>query len=304
MDHSITKPKTQRGKRAIEKKESKVIEDIKRTMIIRGGRTSQTIIDVFKNIYALKKPNAVMFQRKNILRPFEDQTSLEFFSQRNDASLLVFGSHSKKRPNNMVFGRFYDGHILDMAEFGLENFISMSGFQVDKCTAGTKPCLLFSGEAFDSDPEYKRIKNIFIDFWRGQLVEQIRLQGLEHVMQFTAIDGKIYMRSYRVSLKKSGTRTPRVEINEMGPSIDFVVRRTRLASHDLYKQACRQPKAAKVQKTKNVEHNVFGTKTGRIHMQSQDLNKLQLRKTKALKRSADKADGDAKKAKKQKQGNA
>merc|ERR1712071_556133 len=143
--------------------------------IIRGGRTSQTIIDVFKNIYALKKTNAVMFQKKNILRPFEDQTSLEFFSQRNDASLLVFG-------------RFFDGHILDMAEFGLENFIPMSAFKVDKCTAGTKPCLLFSGEAFDTDTDYKRIKNIFTDFWRGQLVEQIRLQGLEHVMQFTAVD--------------------------------------------------------------------------------------------------------------------
>ena len=37
-------------------------------------------------------------------------------------------------------------------------------------------------------------------------------------------------------------------------------------------------------------------------MQSQDLNKLQLRKVKALKRSAEKPTGDAKKAKKQKKG--
>ena len=51
-----------------------------------------------------------------------------------------------------------------------------------------------------------------------------------------------------------------------------------------------------------MEHDVFGTTTGRIHMQSQDLNKLQLRKVKALKRSADKATGDSKNAKKQKQG--
>ena len=46
--------------------------------------------------------------------------------------------------------------------------------------------------------------------------------------------------------KKSGTKTPRVEVAEIGPSIDLIVRRTSLASDDLYKEACRQPKAAKV----------------------------------------------------------
>ena len=52
--------------------------------------------------------------------------------------------------------------------------------------------------------------------------------------------------SCRVNLKKSGTRTPRVEVTEMGPSYDFTLRRSRLASDDLYKTAIKQPKALKV----------------------------------------------------------
>ena len=47
-------------------------------------------------------------------------------------------------------------------------------------------------------------------------------------------------------MKKSGHRVPRVELSEMGPSLDLVMRRTALASHDLYKTACKQPKEAKV----------------------------------------------------------
>ena len=47
-------------------------------------------------------------------------------------------------------------------------------------------------------------------------------------------------------MKKSGSRTPRVELAEMGPSVDLVMRRTRLATQDLYKRACKKPKALKV----------------------------------------------------------
>lgn len=51
---------------------------------------------------------------------------------------------------------------------------------------------------------------------------------------------------YRILLKKSGSRTPRVELEDMGPSLDLVMRRTKLASDDLFRRALKQPKTAKV----------------------------------------------------------
>jgi len=47
-------------------------------------------------------------------------------------------------------------------------------------------------------------------------------------------------------MKKSGTRVPRVELEEMGPSFDMVIRREKLASDDLFRQASRLPKATQV----------------------------------------------------------
>ncbi|KXJ22791.1 ribosome production factor 2 homolog [Exaiptasia diaphana] len=283
-DGKVVKAKTQRGKRAIEAKSPKAVENTKKALFIRGGRTSELVTQALKDLYALKKPNAVMFQRKNVLLPFEDQTSLEFFSVKNDASLIAYGSHSKKRPHNLVLGRTFDGHVLDLIELGIDRFKTLQSFQTSKCTVGTKPCLLFSGELFETELEYKRLKNLLIDFFRGTVTDKIRLQGLEHVIQITAIDKHVLFRSYRTILKKSGGRTPRVELEEMGPAFDFTLRRTRLASEDLMKEATKVPKVAKPTKVKNVDYDAFGTKTGRVHMTRQDYGKLQTRKLKGLKR--------------------
>ncbi|XP_022410146.1 ribosome production factor 2 homolog isoform X1 [Monodon monoceros] len=280
----VVKPKTKRAKRFLEKREPKLSENIKNAMLIKGGNASSTVTQVLRDVYALKKPYAVLYKKKNITRPFEDQTSLEFFSKKSDCSLFMFGSHNKKRPNNLVIGRMYDYHVLDMIEVGIEKFVSLKDIKNSKCPEGTKPMLIFAGDDFDVTEDYRRLKSLLIDFFRGPTVSNVRLAGLEYVLHFTALNGKIYFRSYKLLLKKSGCRTPRIELEEMGPSLDLVLRRTHLASDDLYKLSMKMPKALKPKKKKNVSHDTFGTTYGRIHMQKQDLSKLQTRKMKGLKK--------------------
>ena len=193
----------------------------------------------------------------------------------------------------------YDGHLLDMIELGLneETFKSLCDFQNSKVPVGTKPCLLFSGEAFENDPSMKRVKSILIDMFRGESqVSLVRLAGIELSLQFTAVSTTgsggpftILFRSYRIITKKSdNVRLPRVELEEIGPRMDLKLRRTHLASEDLFKAACKQVKNAKrteKRKTKNVTDDGLGGTLGRIHVPAQNVGdgRLQTRKMKGFK---------------------
>lgn len=236
----------------------------------------------------MKKPDALMFGKRNKLHPFEggaSESSLEFFSHRNDASLALLGSHSKKRPNNLVMCRFFDHQILDMVEFTVTDFLSIQTIKGPSCAVGLKPCFMFSGHIWEQNLDLKKVQNVILDFFRGTIVEDINLSGLESVIMVTADDdGKIYFRVYKISLKKSGSKLPRVELELMGPSIDMKVGRTRFAADHLMNQALKMPKELAPQKVKNISTTALGETVGRIHMQKQDFDSLQSRKVKALKK--------------------
>jgi ribosome production factor 2 len=55
------------------------------------------------------------------------------------------------RRQNLVFGRMYDHHLLDMAELGIEAFRPMVEFAGINggCAAESKPCLLFEGAEWE-----------------------------------------------------------------------------------------------------------------------------------------------------------
>jgi len=54
----------------------------------------------------------------------------EYLSEKNDASLILFGCSSKKRPNSLIMARTFDKEIIDMFEFGLESVKFMDEFKV------------------------------------------------------------------------------------------------------------------------------------------------------------------------------
>lgn len=289
------KPKTKRAERYLLKREPKVVENVKAGMFVKGPKTSDIINKVLHNLYMLKKPDAVMLQKHNQKRPFEDPTEINFLSDKNDCSLFAYGTHSKKRPHNLILGRCFDHQILDMIELGVTNFKSIEQFPVNKNASaiGSKPCFVFRGTDFEYREDYRKFSNIILDFFSGTRTDQINLEGLDHVIICTSLDGTIYFRHYAIVLKRAqGSTLPRVELEEMGPSIDLVIKRTKFASKEMMKASMKTPREIKPKKVKNVTTTGFA-KLGTVHKEKQDLNTMQTRKVKALKRKRgeEKSDG-------------
>jgi len=274
------KPKVDR---ILKKKEPLLVENTKKVLIIKGNSTSQLICDVLTDIGRLMKPNVKVLSRKNEVYPFEDITSMEFFGQKNDCSLFAYGSHSKKRPNNLIIGRLYDGHLLDMVEFGVDTYLSIDSIKGgSKKLMGSKPMFVFQGDLWDVDSTYMRIQNLLLDFFRGDKISKVSLKGLDHVISCSVIDSKIYLRTYSILLKKSGTKVPNVLLHPMGPFMDLSIRRHEFASDDLFKLACKMPKVLATKKVKNISSSSLGDKLGRIHMKKQDLDSMGTRRVNAL----------------------
>ncbi|KAK6147137.1 hypothetical protein DH2020_018049 [Rehmannia glutinosa] len=226
-----------RIRRELDKRAPKLVETGKKTLILHGTKTSSVLNSVLTEIYHLKKGNSIKYSRKNDkIRPFESggETSLEFFSLKTDCSLFVFGSHSKKRPNNLVLGRTYDHHIYDLVE----------------------------------------------------VVTNLNLAGLDRVYVCTAVSSnKIFFSHCALRLKKSGTVVPRMELVEVGPSMDMVVRRHRHPDDSLRKEAMKTAPELTKKKVKNVVKDDIQGKLGKIYIPDQKVGDMPLtNNVKGLKR--------------------
>ncbi|KAF1775027.1 Brix domain [Phytophthora cactorum] len=266
---SVAKPKRLKAhvQRAIKAKEPKLVENTKNLLVMRGNKTSEEVNELLRDLRMLKAPFAKFMGKKNDIHVFDDE--------------------NKKRPNNLVFGRTFDGHILDVMEFGFSNFKSINAFKCkSKKAPGSKPSFVFAGDQWESVEAFMKLKNILLDTFRGTIVQSVNVKGLDHAIVCTAWKDKVFFRSYSIDFKKGDESHPRVELDEMGPRFDLEFRRTKFASADLMKVATKKPKGLAPKKIKNISRDeLTGDKLGRIHMDHQDIYSMQSRRVKALRKT-------------------
>lgn len=252
-----------------------------------------------------------MLNKKNDnIHPFENAESLEFLAGKNECGVVVFGTHSKKRPNNITVLRTYNGKRLDMVELLL--LVPSDQSQAEpKLTIGVemKPLILFAGSQWDDTSSseqatlYQSLKSILLDLFQGEEIASIDVEGLQYLLMIAAGESSgtstdlsdpankpvLHLRWYRIrTMRSNSPKIPRVELDPIGPSFDFRVGRFQEADSSIMKDALkhgRRPNEARTKK--NIETDLVGDKMGRVHLGKQDLTTLQTRKMKGLKRSRD-----------------
>jgi len=139
-----------------------------------------------------------------------------------------------------------------------------------------------------------------MDFFRGNTVTDIDVEALQYIINISAADPTdtkpnptVHFRVHLIKTKKCGQKLPRVELEEMGPRIDFKIGRVQEANEDMTKLALMKSKALEAKTKKNIETDIMGDKMGKIHLGKQELHKMQTRKMKGLKRRKGEDDGDA-----------
>ncbi|KAK4058899.1 rRNA-binding ribosome biosynthesis protein rpf2 [Microbotryomycetes sp. JL221] len=332
-------PKTARSKRAQQAREPQLVEHgAKTAMFVRGSGISERVKVALSELNQLKKPHSISFSKANVIRPFEDASSLSFWSVKNDASLFLVGTHNKKRPHGLVWVRCFSGEVMEMLEVGIEEVMPMSSFKGIKSSPGAPPLFHFASTTpnetlWDSHPTFAQFKSLMLDFFRGVEMDGVALKGLERVISITvgatssldddmnAVQGAangtstkpveslidngqrtnnsggefeedkslplIHFRTYMIQLKKSGVKTPLIELVPHGPHFTFKLRRSQPASPDMWKAAMKKQvkkSSESTKKNKNVDIDAMGDKVGHVYMTPQDLSQLQARKFKGLKR--------------------
>jgi ribosome production factor 2 len=307
------RPKGARAQRAMKRREPQLVEGKRRTLALRGPNTSIVSGYALADLIKILKPDVKGLSRANPILPFEEASSLEFLCEKNECSAFLYASHNKKRPHNLVLGRLFDGHVLDMIELGVnpESFMSLLDIKGEKMRLGSPPLMVFTGELWERLPELTKFRSMVIDMFSPRDIEKLSLKGIDHVISCTATEGGgatdadesmgetnsgssssgtsssaplIHFRVHKIELKKSGTKVPKVHLVPHGPNMDFTIRRRQFAASDLLKESMRVPHQQRVdgKRPKNVSVDEFGETLGRVHMEKQDFTKLEIKKGKAL----------------------
>jgi ribosome production factor 2 len=278
--HDIPKAKTHKGRVFLQNKEPKLVEDNKHCLFINTNKSNEVLRMVLTDLFVGRKDYSKKLGKKNDIKDvFTTPDSIEFLCEKNNCAMFTTATDIKKRPMNLIMGNLFENKLLDLVEFEVMNFLNVDFFKGDtNIDACMKPVVIFQGDIFETDFEFARIKKLFFEFFKMYDIEDVSIGLLKRIIILTAAGDKVIkIRTFELNNHSEHIFKDKLQMKEIGPSLDLKVRRVKLATDEVYKIACRQPRTKSKTRSKNEATNVLLEKRGRVYMTSQDLNKMSLK---------------------------
>lgn len=266
------KATTHAGRKILEDKEPKFVENRKKSLFIKGRKSSQTLNLIWDELIKFRRDELEKYSRKNDILPFENIEDVQHFCQKQDCSLFLFFSHNKRRPNNLIFGRLYNQSVMEMYEFGVDNYIT-EGLEKNSFGVGSMPVLIFEGDEWET--ELAPLRSVFMDFFVGELKGKVNLEQIEHTIVLTYVEEtkRIHFRHYLVNKKENCDP----ELVPAIPTFELTPRRTQFPDPQVIGEALNKPVVDK--KKKNITTDGLGQSLGRVFVRKQDVqHRLKLKK--------------------------
>ncbi len=170
--------------------------------------------------------------------------------------------------DSFVFIRSYDHQPLEILKFKIIKSLSSSDFSTIPAEFYSKYFILCQ------NIENKRIENFFIDFF-SQSSTKVNISGVKYAWVIAAdSEGKVFTLKYVRVLND-------FSVEDIGPLFEMKLEKEFYCGDDLYEKAYVSDKE---KKQKNVSKNVFKDKIGKLHIDKQDLNDINHKKSRAYKK--------------------
>ena len=86
-------------------------------MIVRLSLSLLQVAKVIGDLHLVKKPNSLYLPARVEGGQMQGNAFVERTCSKMKASMFGYVSHTKKRPDHLILGRLFSGHVLDSYEF-------------------------------------------------------------------------------------------------------------------------------------------------------------------------------------------
>lgn len=201
-----------------------------------------------------------------------------------------------------MFGRIYDGDVLDMFELSLTRFDGEVEKTLSEIDEAQKLVFMAIGDAFEFNTDLLRIRNFLHDFM-VQRQKNVTVD-IDNAVKYTFVVQALNETTLQFNLYRYNKAADAME--KMNVEFEGKIGRRKLADNDRYKKALEKPKKIKVKAKRNIEEDELGDTVGRIHVQQDNLKSLRIKKIKKRtgdrrKKPEEKGKGKAKEVEKSEQ---